>query len=83
MTHVNDLLAKKRNRAIAIILSTKERECDEYLPDSASYKMRKVILDQINELFEYTTDIIDALTSGQEIAVNEYYMEKLAELGKE
>lgn len=79
-SNVTELLARRKNRALAIILSTKEKECDEFLPDYASYKMRKVILDQVNELFEYTEDIIDALTSGVEIAANEYYLERIARL---
>lgn len=83
MSNVNSLIEKRKNRAIAIILSMKDRECDPYLSDDAQYKMRKVILDQINELFEYTTDIIDALTSGQEIAVNEYYLERFTDAEQE
>lgn len=83
MNNINELLARKRNRALAIILSTKERECDDYLPDDAAYKLRKVILDQVNEFAEYTADIIEALTSGAEIAVNEYYLDRLAELDKD
>lgn len=83
MNNVNELLARKRNRALAIILSTKERECDDFLTDEASYKLRKVILDQVNEYYEYTADIIEALTSGAEIAVNEYYLEKILELDRD
>lgn len=83
MNDVNKLIEKRKNRAIAIILSTKDRECDAFLTNDASYKMRKVILDQINELFEYTSDIIEALTSGAGVAVNEYYLEKLAEIAGE
>lgn len=82
MNNIDQLLQRRKNRALAIILSTKERECDHLLDDAASYKMRKVILDQVNEFYEYTLDIVEALTSGQEIAVNEYYLERLAEVEK-
>jgi hypothetical protein len=79
MNSVNELLERKKNRALAIILSTKERECDYLLDEQSSYKLRKVILDQVNEFYEYTADIIEALTSGTEIAVNEYWLERMAD----
>ena len=51
-------LGKRRNRVIATILSFKERECDQYLPDSVSASLRAVILDEINDLCELAFDLI-------------------------
>jgi hypothetical protein len=57
-----DILRKRRDRAIAIILSIKEKEVDPLLAGvgggtQASRVMRKVILDQINDLYEMALDV--------------------------
>lgn len=76
---LTDILAKRRDRAIAIVLGVKERECDRHLPPEASYKLRKVVLDQFNELHDLATDLIKSLdTNG--IVLNEIYLQKLDEI---
>lgn len=64
---VAELLKKRRDRAIAIILNVKEREVDPILMlegggPHASRLMRKVILDQINDFYDLALDIA---TSGE------------------
>ena len=64
-----EILKKRRDRAIAIILNVKEREVDPLLngqPGSraASHAMRKVILDQINDFYDMALDV--ANSSGAE-----------------
>jgi hypothetical protein len=57
-----EILKKRRDRAIAIILSVKEREVDPKLPNGpegrrASDALRKVILDQVNGFYDLARDI--------------------------
>lgn len=79
---VQDVLAKRRQRVLAIILGVKERECDAYLPPEASAKLRKVILDQINEYHDLMLDLTQApKVSGESgILLNAFYLQKIDEL---
>jgi hypothetical protein len=68
-----DILKKRRDRAIAIILNVKERDVDQLLPrspagDRASKAMRKVVLDQINDLCDMACDIV----TSSEVATFEF-----------
>lgn len=65
-------LGKRRDRAIATLLSFKEREVDIYLPDEVSHKLRKEILDQINEVCDVAFDLVS-----DDIIVNELIQDKL------
>ncbi len=58
----DDILKKRRDRAIAIVLSIKEREVDPFLSGSqsgrdASKAMRKVVLDQLNDFCDLALDV--------------------------
>lgn len=77
---LNDILAKRRDRAIAIVLGVKERECDKFLPDVASKKLRKVILDQMNDLTDVALDILKSLDSSSGTTLNEVWLDKLEEI---
>ncbi len=70
-----ELLAKRRDRVIAIVLGVKERECDQHLPPEVQAKLRKVVLDQMNEFCELALDLLRS-ESGSGI-VNEHFLEKL------
>lgn len=76
---LRELLEKRRNRGIAIILGVKERECDEHLPKEASQKLRKVVLDQMNEFHDLVNDIFDSVDSG-DVVLNEEWLRKLDEM---
>lgn len=59
---VYEILAKRRDRAIAIILKVKEREIDPLLLTQpggaeASRLLRKVILDQLNDFHDMAADV--------------------------
>lgn len=69
-------LGKRRDRAIATLLSFKERECDTYLPADVSQRLRKEILDQINEVCDVAFDLIN--DSG--VIWNEEFMDRFDEL---
>jgi hypothetical protein len=60
-----EILKRRRDRAIAIILSVKEREVDPLLSQMpggtrASQLLRKVVLDQINDLYALALDIANS-----------------------
>jgi hypothetical protein len=73
---LSEILGKRRDRAIAIILGVKERECDDYLPSESRNKLRKVVLDQVNDFHDFCADIVRSLDSG-EVVLNEVYVTKL------
>lgn len=77
--NAEELVERRKDRAIAIILRMKESECDEFLPAGVRTKLRKVILDQLNDLAEVVTDILKASTSDT-VVVNEFWLEKLMEV---
>jgi hypothetical protein len=70
-----DLLARRRDRVIATILGVKDNECDQYLPDQVSNKLRKVILDQINDLYALAADCLESGGS-----YNELYLDKIEKI---
>lgn len=76
---LGDILAKRRDRAIAIVLGVKERECDIHLPPQARSKLRKVVLDQFNEFHDLSMDLIRSLDNG-DVVLNEIYLEKLDQI---
>jgi hypothetical protein len=76
---VGEILAKRRDRAIAIVLGVKEREADRHLPPEARQKLRKVVLDQFNDLHDLCIDLVRSLDTGQ-VALNEEYLHRLDDL---
>lgn len=72
---VEAMLAQKRNRAIAIIMSVKEDQCDQYLPDEARASLRKVVLDQINGLHNMAIELMKS--SGPGVHLNQFYLDKI------
>lgn len=73
---ISDVLARRRDRGLAVILAFKDRECDEYLPKDVSARLRKTILDQYNEFYDFAMDIMRSLDNG-EYVVNEHYVERM------
>lgn len=73
-----ELLARRRDRTIAILLRAKENECDQYLPPEVSSRLRKLILDQVNEFYQLATDLAGQDRGG--VVLNELYLQKLNEL---
>jgi len=76
---LNDFLARRRDRAIAIMLGVKEREADAHLPRDVSAKLRKAILDQMNEFYDSCLDVMKSLDRG-DFVVNEEYFERLEDM---
>ena len=79
MTDTTLLLRKRRDRAIAIVLGLKEREADQYLPPAVSAKLRKVILDQMNDLYDTCLDLLGSSDDGS-VVLNESYLRKIDDM---
>ena len=79
MDKYEKMLARQRDRAIAILLDYKERECDSYLPNEVSRFLRKAILDQLNDFHLFCKDLIDAI-EGEKVVLNDEYLERFNEL---
>lgn len=73
------LLKRRRDRSIAIILNVKEREADVHLPPEVARKLRKVVLDQLNEFHEVCVDVLESVDNG-DVVLNERYLRKIDEL---
>lgn len=76
---LTDMLARRRDRSIAVVLGMKEKECDRYLPRDVSFKLRKIVLDQINELCDFAVDVCNSLDTG-DVILNEEYLRKLDDI---
>lgn len=66
------LLDRRKNKAIRVILGTRERLFED--PDGA---FRKVVLDEVNALFDEVRDILLSLQEDREVVVNQLYLDKL------
>lgn len=78
---VTDIVARRRDRAIASLLGIKEREVDQYLPADVKARLRKAILDQINDLYGLFVDVMKSYdTDDETVVLNELYLQKLDEV---
>lgn len=78
MSGTTELLEKRCRRAIAVVLSAKEKDADEYLPPEIQVRLRKVILDQFNDLLALSLDLLDSLE--RDSVVNEIWLERLGDI---
>ena len=74
MSNYTSIVARQRDRSIASILDYKERECDALLPPPVAKMLRKVVLDNINDLTNLCLDLLGGAI------VNELYLEKIDEI---
>lgn len=77
---VGDILSRRRDRAIAIVLGVKEREADRHLPPEAQRKLRKVVLDQFNDLTDLARDLLQSYADSVPVVMNEVYLERLDQI---
>lgn len=70
------LLRKRKDRTVAVILHVKERDADKHLPRDVQQKLRKVVMDQVNEFYDLVVDIAGSLDTG-EVLLNDEYLEKI------
>lgn len=78
MSGTSDLLEKRCRRAIAVVLSAKEKDADPWLPDEVQARLRKVILDQFNDLLTLSVDLLNSLE--RDSIVNEIWLERLGDI---
>lgn len=69
------LVIKRSKRCMATILGFKEKHCDAFLPEDISESLRKVILDEVNELINLVTDILD-----EDVMFNDEYFTMLEDI---
>ena len=74
---LKEMLSKRKDRSIATILSYKDEEMDGFLPEDVSREFRKIVLDQLNDLYDFSLDILRSVESGS-VTINEEYVERLA-----
>lgn len=76
------LIERRRNRAIKSILGVKEALCDVHLPPEVSEQLRRVVLEELNDL----TDVALTVLASQEqrlsdgAVYNELWLEKLEQI---
>lgn len=80
---VSDIVARRKDRAIAVLLGIKEREVDKYLPPEVSQRLRKAILDQLNDYTTLILDVLRSLNSDSTVVLNELYLDKLEEVHRD
>ncbi len=73
-----ELLSRRKDRALAIILRFKELDCDEHLPQSVRVALRKIILDQFNLYHDLAVDLLES--APDDSLVNELWLAKLEEI---
>lgn len=72
------IIDRRAKRAAATILGFKDRECRVYLPDEVDDKLRKIVLDQINELAHLAIDCVNSVSDTN--MTNQMYVELLEEI---
>lgn len=76
------MLERRRNKSIAVVLGKKERDLDHFLPRDVSDGFRKVVLDQFNDLHEFTMDVLKSLDT-DDVTINDYYLDLIEEIHSE
>lgn len=79
LDQIESLLARRRDAAIRSILRTKELEADQYLPVEVSQRLRKVVLDELNEMHQLCIELVKAHQSPL-VEINQYWLDKLEEI---
>lgn len=72
MVRKKKFLQKRCDRAIAIILSFKDQQCDPYLPPDVSKKLRQVVLDNVYDVCDLALDMVS-----DDIEFNEVFWERM------
>ena len=73
---VEDVLNRRCNKAIAIILRHKDEHLDEFLPEEVSERFRTLVLDQINDLHDLFNDLM-RVTRDEGRVLNEHYLDMI------
>lgn len=70
------LLGRRKNRTIAIMLATKDELQEQgFLGEEEAEDLRQVILDQMNDFYDFCIDLMEASDSGH--LVNQIALDRL------
>lgn len=69
------IIAKRRDRCLATILSFKEEALDDFLPEEVSDNFRKLVLDSVNDVCNLAIDLLEEST-----IVNEVFLERIEDI---
>lgn len=75
-----ELIQRRKDKAIAIILRMKENDCDPHLPPAVRIKLRKIVLDQLNDFTDLVLDVVSSLENSEVVVTNELWLQKLNEV---
>lgn len=76
---VAELIRRRANRAIKTILTEKERVADDYLDYDEAESLRRVVLNEINDLSSLASALVESVAD-ESRSVNELYMSLLEEV---
>jgi len=71
----SQLIARKRDRAIATLLSFKEDEVDPFIDNDVSDELRKLVLDLFNDVANIAIDLVD-----ESSVINEIFLDRIEEI---
>ena len=77
--NVEDVVSRRCNKVIAIILRYKDEHLDPYLPEETANEFRTLVLDQINDLHDLFVDLLK-VSKDDSAVVNEHYLALLEEV---
>jgi hypothetical protein len=73
------LLERRCKRSIGVILGVCEREIYDKLTETERKKLRKVVIDVLNDYQGMTLDIMESLDTG-DVILNERWLDKIDEI---
>ncbi len=76
---VEDVVSRRCNKAIAIILRHKDEHLDPHLSEEESQLFRTLVLDQINDLHDLFLDLLK-VSKDDSAVVNEHYLNMIEEV---
>lgn len=76
------LLQRRRGRAIKAILGVKETNADPYLPPEVADDLRRVVLEELNDLTDVALTVLDSLEQrlNDGAIYNELWLDKIDEI---
>lgn len=78
----DEMVRRRRDRAIARMMRYKEADLDRLLPPAVRGQLRKVILDEINDFADFVLDLVRSYEeAGTGVVLNELFFEALERSG--
>ena len=77
---LQQLIDRRRGRAIKAILRVKERDVDPIVPPHVAAELRRVVLEELNDLTEVVVAVVDSLLDDSTTNVNEHWISLVEEI---